>query len=185
MSKQLALIAFISLSTSLLIGCSQTKLIVKSTTGKHKIKTGTTGAITMKGEAYQFQECKSICKDCDSLYANSRWKFKQLFNDRLFLQRVLEFEYDTLTQKEFKAQVKRTRWDNFDKLINYEKQPLYIYQTPTKVDTMTVSYGDIETITYSYKDKCYKGGPFQSMFANPNKIRKVEMQGAEFKLITP
>lgn len=185
MFKQFALIAFISISTSFLIGCSQTKLIVKSTSGKHKVKTGATGAITMKGEAYPFQECKSICKDCDSLYANSRWKFKQLFSDRVLLQRILEFKYDTLTQKEFKAQVKSTRWENFDKLINYEKQPLYIYQTPTKVDTMTVSYSDIETITYSYKDKCYKGGPFQRMFSNPNKIRKVEMQGADFILKVP
>ena len=185
MFKQIIILAAFGITLFSLQGCSQVKLIVKSESGKHKIKAGSTGAITMKGEAYPFPECKSICKDCDSLFKISRWKFDQLASDRLLLKRVLEFKYDTLTQVEFKAQVKSTRWENFDKMISFNKEPLYIYQTPTKIDTMIVKYADIETLTYSYKDKCYKGGPFQSMFANPNKIRKVEMQGAEFKLKVP
>jgi hypothetical protein len=185
MFKQIIILATFGIALISLQGCSHTKLIVKSESGKNKIKEGATGAITLKGEAYPFPDCKSICKDCDSLYKSSRWEFDKLGPDQLVLKRVLEFKYDTLTQDEFKAQQRSTRWENFDKLISFNKEPLYIYQTPTKIDTMTLKFIDIETLTYSYKDKCYKGGPFQSMFANPNKIRKVEMQGAEFKLKVP
>ncbi|MEJ6776048.1 MAG: hypothetical protein QNK85_01835 [Crocinitomicaceae bacterium] len=184
MLKKILIITTVSLYTSLFVGCSQTKLIIKTEFGNHIIKPGTKGAITMKGETYPFKECESICKDCDSLYARSRWEFKGFYNDRLLLHRTLKFDYDTLTNQEFKNKIRDTRWTNFDKLISVGNKPLYIYRIPIKIDTMTVRYSDIETLTFSYKEKCYKGGPIQSIFVNPNKIRKVEMQGAKLQVKT-
>ena len=164
--------------------CKIDKLIIKTEDDKYTIKENMSIAVTAKGEAYPFnKECKSTCKECDPLYANSRWKIDSIQETRLVLKNELTFVYDTIPQSEFKRRSKHDKKTNLIRVLSIEKRAFYVYKIPVDIEYKTVYYDSLSMITYSYKDKCYRGGPFQRMFADPNKIRRVAMEGCEVKVV--
>lgn len=163
-----------------LVSCSPTKLTVRNEDGKYDIEQGMTIAVTKKGEKYQFDEaCRSICKDCDQQLERARWWVDSIRTHEMVLRYDYEFRFDTIPNVEFKSRSKYERKTHFYRVLSIEKRPWYVYKIPTRTEYKTVSYDSLMYITYSYKNKCYRGSPFKAIFANPNRIRKVNMEGAE------
>ena len=178
--------SFAFLSGALLLvlfSCSNPKLIIESGKEKHKLKVNSSIAVTMNGETYAFDEsCKNTCRNCDTLFQNSRWWVDSLGTDALVLRYEHTFKFDTITNKEFKARSKVERRTHVYKVLVYEKKPIYVYKTPVDVERKQIRFDQMESITYSDRPRCYRGTPIKAIFHNPNKIRKIVVPGAEFKL---
>ncbi|GEM_PF-6893789 len=173
----------ITICAFLLVQCSVDRLIIKSESGKYKIKATHTIAVTEKGKVYPFNEaCKSLCKECDPLLANVRWKIDSLYSDRIVLKNELTFLLDTITQQEFRTLSHIERKKDFLRLISIGKKPYYVYKIPEDIEYQTFYFDSLGWITYSYKDECYHSGPLQRIFANPNKIRRINMEAARIKV---
>lgn len=163
-----------------LYSCKETMFIVKNEDGKFKVEKGMSIAITKKGESYPFEmECESTCKECDPLLNKSRWIVDTISTIGVVLKYERTFKFDTIDSKTFNSLPKKERQPYFYKVIAIEKKAHYVFRTPVEVDYMKVGYDTLETITYSYSNKCYKGSPIKAIFANPNKIRRVNMKDAE------
>lgn len=168
-----------------LSGCAQEKLIVKSDS-KERIKLGMPVHITRLGETYPLnRDCKSTCKECDPLFKSWDWYLDSISHDYLILRHDEAFTYDTLTQKEFKIRTRNQKKLYLDAVLAIDKQPMYIYKIPTVSHFDKIPYDSMQVLTFSYKKECYRGGPFQRLFANPNKIRRVSMKDAEIKIKKP
>lgn len=163
-------------------GCAQEKLIVKSDT-KERIKLGMPVHIARVGETYPLnRDCKSTCKECDPLFNAWEWYLDSISSDYLVLRHNEAYTYDTLTQKEFKVRTRNEKKLYLDAVLAIDKQPMYVYKIPTVSHFDKIPYDSMQVLTFSYKKECYRGGPFQRLFANPNKIRRVNMEGAEIKI---
>lgn len=154
--------------------------IVENEDGKFKVEKGMSIAITKKGESYPFEiTCESTCKECDPIFDKSRWIVDTIRTKDIVLKYERTFKFDTIDSKTFNGLPKKERQPYFHKVIAIEKKAHYVYRIPVEVDYKTVSYDTLETITYSYSNKCYKGSPIKGIFANPNKIRRIKMKDAE------
>lgn len=162
-----------------LSACSSTTLIVTSGKDKFKIKEEMSVAVTLLGESYPFDEnCKSTCKSCDPGLDAARWWVDSLGANELVLRYEFSFRYDTLTNKEFKGTLRSERKKNMFKVITYDKRPAYVYKIPVEVEYRKFAYDTLSTLTYSERATCYRGSPIKAIFNNPNRIRKINMQGA-------
>jgi hypothetical protein len=167
----------------LAMGCSSSKLLIESGKTKHTFRVNSSIAVTHKGDPYLFDvECKNTCKQCDSTLTQNRWSIDSLGADALVLRLERTYQMDTLSNLEFKALKRSERKKNVHAVLVFEKKPVYVYKTPVLVDRQVVRFEDIQTITYSERAECYKGSPLKSIFHNPNKIRRIELPGAEITL---
>ena len=176
---------FIAVLTSLtFVQCTHTKLIIKTDDGKEKIKDDMSIAVDKKGKKINFNDdCKSICKNCSPVLQNTRISVDSIMGSYIVLRRDLEFMFDTIPQSQFKMRSKRDKKTNLEIVLSIDRRPFYVYKIPTKSERERINYDDIQRIIYSYKDKCYRGGPFQKLFSNPNKIRRLNMEnGYEHKI---
>ncbi|OFZ07074.1 MAG: hypothetical protein A3D92_24785 [Bacteroidetes bacterium RIFCSPHIGHO2_02_FULL_44_7] len=176
MIRTLSLILF----GAFLSACSSTTLIVTTAKNKFKIKEEMSVAVTRLGESYPYDEnCKSTCKDCDPALNAARWWIDSIGDTELILRFEYSFHYDTITNKEFKSRLKSERKKNMFKVLSIEKRPAYVYKIPVEIEYRSFVYDSIATLTYSEKPSCYKGSPIKAIFNSPNRIRKVDMQGAQ------
>ncbi len=169
---------------ALLASCKYSKLVIHASNGKFKIKENTSIAVTMKGEAYPFEEaCNSTCKSCDPKLAAARWLIDSLRTNEIVLRYEHTFRYDTISHGEYKSRSGKAQRTNLERVINIDRRPWYVYKIPVDVERKTYSYDQLGTITYSYRPECYRGSPIKGIFANPNRVRKVEMEGAEINVV--
>lgn len=176
-------ILFLGFISLVMASCSSTKLIIDSNKDKHKLKLESTVAITLKGEAYPFDlSCKSTCKSCDEALAKARWSIDSLEEDAMVLRYIHSYEFDTLSNLEFKELSKSERKKDLFRVLVIGKKPAYVYKIPKDLERKRVRYDELATITYSDRPECYKGSPIKAIFHKPNKIRKIEMPGAEIRL---
>lgn len=163
--------------------CTLSKLVIKNDDGKFKIKERMTVAVTSKDQTvYPYNEsCKSTCKECDPLFQSSRLEIDSIGADALLLKRVYSYTYDTVYHEDYKLMHSKNKKENLYVILALEKKPVYVYKIPTEVEYEKWRYDELGSITYSYKSECYHGGPFQKMFADPNKIRRVKMVNHSIK----
>lgn len=176
-------ILYLLLFGAVLSACSSTTLLVTSEKNKFKIKEEMSVAVTLLGETYPFDEsCKTTCKLCDPALVAARWWVDSLGENAFVLRYEYSFQYDTITNKEFKALLKSERKKNLFKVLSLEKRPAYVYKIPVEVEYKRFKYDSLSTLTYSEKPSCYRGSPLKAIFNNPNRIRKINMQGALFEI---
>lgn len=154
--------------------------IVTNDEGKFKVEKGMSIAITKKGESYPFEmACESTCKECDPIFDKSRWIVDTIRTNDFVMKYERTFTLDTINSKAFNSMPKKERQPHFYKVISINKKAHYVYKIPVEVEYMTIRFDTLETITYSYSNQCYKGSPIKGIFANPNKIRRVQMKDAK------